>query len=81
MLDRKIERPFAEQAYHLCVRSGHHDYEAWFCEHCRLIEMRLTPIFDMPGMREILAEIPPLKIALHFGEDPDPPDTIDTPTA
>lgn len=66
MAERR-ERPFAEQAYHLCVRSGLHNADAWFCENCSMIERRLTPIFDLPAHREILQDMN-LSMTINIGE-------------
>lgn len=64
-------RPYAEQAYKMCVQSGHHDDKTWFCEWCRLLEMRLTPIHEIPAFRELLAEMPTL--TLYSYDPPNPP--------
>lgn len=42
-------RPFAAQARRLCPESAEHHDRVWFCQHCRLLEMRLTPITDVIG--------------------------------
>lgn len=42
-------RPFAAQARELCPESDEHHAAVWFCQTCRLLEMRLTPITDVLG--------------------------------
>lgn len=45
-------RPFAERARELCSESDEHHDRVWFCQTCRMLEQRLTPIAD--ALREVL---------------------------
>lgn len=47
-------RPYAADARRLCPESDEHHDHVWFCQTCRLIEMRLTPITDLVG--DLLAD-------------------------
>jgi hypothetical protein len=47
-------RPFAAQARQLCRESDEHHEKVWFCETCRMLEQRLTPIHMLPGIAEIM---------------------------
>ncbi|MCV7255669.1 hypothetical protein H7J86_26240 [Mycobacterium hackensackense] len=72
-------RPFAAQARRLCPESDEHHARVWFCETCRLLEMRLTPITTI--MRDLLDD-DALRITNPFNttEQPTPmpePDIID----
>lgn len=49
-------RPFAAQARQLCPESDEHHAKVWFCRTCRMLESRLTPLHDIPGMAEVLTD-------------------------
>lgn len=41
------DRPFAAQARGLCPESVEHHDGVWFCQTCRMIEWRLTPVTEL----------------------------------
>lgn len=45
-------RPFAQRARELCP--DNHDEGC--CQHCRLLELRLTPMHMIPGFADLLAD-------------------------
>lgn len=49
-------RPFAKQARRLCLESDEHHDRVVFCNSCRMLEQRLTPMHMLPGMAELLAD-------------------------
>ncbi len=49
-------RPYAKAARDLCPESDEHHAKTWFCTTCRMLESRLTPLHEIPGMAEALAD-------------------------
>lgn len=49
-------RPYAARARELCEYFGSHDADAATCSSCHVLEQRLTPIHQIPGFGELLAD-------------------------